>query len=228
VSAPPEERRAILKALRNQSEETTAGIAKARITAGGQLLFELAKSCDSEKLANNIRSLTKATVRKLVPLKTVHIYEMDEGTTEEELAAALVAAIGEEGREAVKIHPLRPGRRGTINATAKVPAGEGTTELLRAGKLKVGFLRCPIRERTELTRCYRCLEYGHTARTCTATDRSSLCRNCAEPGHEAKSCSAVPRCPICTDRGADPSHAQHRAGSARCPATREEQSRVRR
>ena len=51
-----------------------------------------------------------------------------------------------------------------------------TTEvLLKAGKLKVGWVMCHLRERRQVTRCFKYLGSGDIAVDCQDPDRSALC-----------------------------------------------------
>lgn len=93
--------------------------------------------------------------------------------------------------------------------------------LIRCKKVKVGWTSCPVREKLKVLRCYKCLELGHAARTCTSSeDRSNICFKCAQPGHQAKDCSSEIRCTKCNVPG-------HSSDQLQCPVFRQELTRNR-
>src|ERR1700712_2871678 len=85
-----------------------------------------------------------------------------------------------------------------------------------AGKIKIGWTVCRLREATRPKMCFRCLDFGHMAKDCKNTDRSKLCRRCGEEGHIAKDCQKDPRCMLCKEDSKKP----HITGSSRCPRYR--------
>ena len=66
--------------------------------------------------------------------------------------------------------------------------------LLKANHIKIGWVSCRVRRKTEINRCYRCLGFGHMAVNCREPDRSRCCWRCGEEGHAAGSCSRKPWC----------------------------------
>ena len=109
------------------------------------------------------------------------------------------------------VKSIRKSYGGTQIAKISLPA-EAARKALEMGKIKIGWSLCRIRE----TMCYRCLEYGHMAKLCTAEkDRSRLCRKCGVEGHISKSCAAEPNCMLCKSNGG--TDLKHIAGSYRCP-----------
>lgn len=47
-----------------------------------------------------------------------------------------------------------------------------TTRLVRTGHLKMGWVACRVRKKTEVLRCYRCQGFGHMAASCEGPDRA--------------------------------------------------------
>ncbi|KAL7739337.1 hypothetical protein ACLKA6_017732 [Drosophila palustris] len=81
---------------------------------------------------------------------------------------------------------------GTQTASIRLPA-ESARKALSAGRSRrMGKGR--LRERVNITKCYRCLEFGHLAKQCRSeVDRSKLCRRCGKDGHLAKDCKEEPQ-----------------------------------
>jgi len=74
----------------------------------------------------------------------------------------------------------------------------------------LGLTKCIIKIYTQVTQCYNCQGYGHTAVTCKAD--KPTCRHCAQ-AHESRSCSlkdAQPKCANCKGK--------HAASSKNCKA----------
>jgi len=73
-----------------------------------------------------------------------------------------------------------------ISAPMKV-----TQAILRQGRLRVGVVSCSVRHCEAKARCFRCLAYGHEAKSCQGPDRSKCCRRCEQDGHFAITCAAT-------------------------------------
>ncbi|XP_028163725.1 uncharacterized protein LOC114355216 isoform X2 [Ostrinia furnacalis] len=80
----------------------------------------------------------------------------------------------------------------------------------------INWTSCPVRDYTLVTRCYKCHQYGHSAKFCRETE--STCGHCGCAGHTIKECSkllAPSTCATCR-RFNKPS--QHNTGAESCPA----------
>lgn len=133
----------------------------------------------------------------------------------QDVTDALCRVLGEDSRGQVEVTGLRPAFSGTFTCIAKVPWNAKSGELVRSGRLCVGFMRCRVRSKTEVKKCFRCFGYGHTAVRCTEENRKGLCMGCGESGHVAKSCTKPPHCLPCAEHGRD---ADHRSGGNQCEA----------
>ncbi|KAK9708598.1 Endonuclease-reverse transcriptase [Popillia japonica] len=88
---------------------------------------------------------------------------------------------------------------------------EHVLPLIKRRNLRIGWTECGIRERIDLVRCFRCLQYGHKTGECRAqADRSGDCIRCGESGHKGKECTNRNRCTTCNVDG-------HRADQIKCP-----------
>ncbi|KAK9686487.1 Zinc knuckle [Popillia japonica] len=87
--------------------------------------------------------------------------------------------------------------------------------------MRIGWVECGVKERIYLTRCFKCLEYSHKTRDCTAkVDRSDECYKCGSKGHRSKECKNEEKCTKCNvagHRAEKCNVAGHRADQIKCP-----------
>lgn len=196
-----------------------AAVSRIRRTQNGNMLLQLNdKESRTAEFQGRISEVVgqEAEVRLMSHRVEVRIKDIDEITTKEEVSAAIQAQFQEE--IPLENIILRQAYGKTQTAILRMQQ-KGATKLLKAGRIKIGWVVCRIRERTTLTRCFKCLEYGHLARVCKSTeDRSKLCRKCGVEGHIARLCDREPRCMFCAKD--HPNNANHIAGSSTCPVLR--------
>lgn len=111
-------------------------------------------------------------------------------------------------KEAVEVKSLRPGPRGTQNATI-ILAELDTKRLVACHKLRVEMGTIKVEERIDLLKCFRCWDYGHMASSCKGEDRAGACQKCGQTGHMAKECQNNNYCPLCKEE-------RHEAGRRGC------------
>lgn len=88
--------------------------------------------------------------------------------------------------------------------------------LMSKDRVFVNWSSCPVRDFTLVTRCFKCQQYGHAAKSCRQT--SCTCGHCGDQGHSAKECpkkAEEPKCATCL-HFKKPN--KHNTGSADCPA----------
>lgn len=212
----------ILKSVKSDTSLKAIGeaVTKIRRTQKGELLLQFGESgVDTTGFKNSILEKLKgvAEVRTLTQHKIVEVRDIDEISTLEDIEEAIKTQLGlnELPDKAVS---LRKAYGETQIATIAL-AGEPANKLLEAGKMRIGWTICRIRERTELKKCFKCLKFGHIAKQCRSKeDRSKLCRRCGNEGHIAKDCEKEPLCMFCKNQR--PDDAKHIAGSSRCPVFR--------
>lgn len=155
----------------------------------------------------------QAQIKVLTHEMLVKIRDLDEMTTIGKVIRAQANEFNVFSESAIK--RVRVACAVTQTALISLPALEAR-RLLDKPKLKIGWVVCRIREKPDMRRCYRCLEYGHLARACkNEDDRSQNCLKCGEKGHQAKVCEKKPFCGACKRNGREDT--SHQIGSRKCP-----------
>lgn len=110
----------------------------------------------------------------------------------------------------------------TCNFILEVPASIRKA-LITQDRVFINWTSCPVKDFTLVTRCFKCQQYGHAARTCRETTHT--CGHCGQQGHQSNECtkSAEPsQCATCL-RFKKPS--DHKTGELECPARKIAESR---
>lgn len=219
-----------LRAVRSAVDPGEIGvdIKKVSRTQGGHLLVELKggpKAADgAAAFSKAVEERTNGRTGGVVQLGTsleIEIVDLDPGVEEEEVRAALVAAIvapddpdSEATRSQVALTGFWRLRSGVMIATAKIPQTAAKLEAL-----KVGWTVAKVRpRRPEPIRCYRCLGFGHSSIRCKGPDLTDKCRKCGGSGHQEKTCGEEDKCVACDRLGL--AYTPHRSGSSGCLAKR--------
>ncbi|XP_046868973.1 uncharacterized protein LOC124461511 [Drosophila willistoni] len=93
---------------------------------------------------------------------------------------------------------------------------ESGEQAAAGGQIRVGMCICRVRLKTEPRRCYKCLDFGHTAARCRSKhDASKLCFNCGSKDHASKQCDQKAACILCTRHKR--SNTAHNTLSRACP-----------
>ena len=156
-----------------------------RCTRGGDLLLELQSTQNKAEFSEAVKQAVgtdAAAIRGSVPKTSLEIRDMDACTTEEDVRGVITQA-GAGGELAIRITDAN--NKGQRLAIVTVQESKAT-KLLKAGKLKVGWVICRVHRRIPLVRCFRCLGYGHHARDCKGIDRSNTCYKCGQTGQHSR------------------------------------------
>lgn len=184
-------------------EESGAVVRSVRKTQNGAVLLELGKeTTDKEAFRRSIQNAIgdAGQVKSPVSTTTIEIWDLDCLTTKEDVQQALVQETGK--NMDFKVHVFEPNSREQKMALATANA-ETASILLKKGRIKIGWMNCRIRQRVTVTRCHRCLGYGHIKANCNGTDRSRACWKCGKDGHKANGCPSRPdkqSCFLCSER----------------------------
>ena len=213
----------ILRTVKSDPNLAAIGsvVSRIRRTQKGELLLQLneagAKTTEAKESISAALG-THAEVKALTHKTTIECKDIDEVTTKEEIRDAIMEQFGVEEATLTEAISLRETFGHTQTATISLPV-ESAKKLLDVGRIKIGWVVCRIRERTKITKCFKCLEFGHLAKQCkSGVDRSKLCRRCGNGGHIAKDCKEEPSCMFC--RSDQTQDAKHNAGSNKCPVFR--------
>lgn len=98
---------------------------------------------------------------------------------------------------------------------------------VREGRVYVGWLAFKVRGLDDVTRCYRCQEYGHVAARCKLSPNLERCRACNRGGHKERDCKEEKPAPCKNCENMGFSIGLHSMRSADCPAYKVELERVR-
>lgn len=186
----------------------------------GQMMFQLKREENPKRediqaaVSKALGDAAKVTMR--TQEVNIECKDMDEVTTKEEILEALEKELGIEGIPVSAIRSMRRTFVETQTAIISLPL-EQAKKALTAGKVKIGWTICRLREAIRPKMCFRCLGFGHMAKDCKNEDRSKMCRRCGNIGHIARDCEKDPQCMLCKD-GDKP--APHITGSSRCPKFR--------
>lgn len=201
----------LLKMVKNSVNPSELGvdIGDVKKTRDGNLLLTIQNGSDraeifKKELSEKLPGITVSTRTKK---KVIHIKGMDELATEREIRDS-VAKVTSLRPETIDVRALRPAFGNHQNATIIVEE-KAAEELIRLGKIKIGWLNCKLIERKREEKCTRCWDIGHHKSNCKGPNREHLCLKCGKPDHKAAECKNEPYCLQCKEAG-------HQTGSRRC------------
>ncbi|XP_046681479.1 uncharacterized protein LOC124368248 [Homalodisca vitripennis] len=199
-------------------EETETTIKSIRRTQNGDVLLELGKSRDKDGFAASLKAALgdKGSIRTLQPRCSVEIRDLDALSTEDEVIKALKKALPELPGEAggLKVWLTKPNRSQQRMAIAEL-GEKHANKLLSLQHLRFGWVSCRLKQRVIVQRCYRCLAFGHSSRTCRGPDRSFNCLRCGDQGHKKKDCTSSLSCFLCKETGSAGNALGHLPGSGK-------------
>lgn len=205
----------MLKRIKTNDEVKGASetITKITKTRDGHLRMVLSRGTeDSETLTRAISNAigNNASCTRLSDTSLIEIRDADEEATDDEIIRAIEEQTKTKG--IIKITNKRKIDRGTQIVTALVPTS--IVNNLLKDRLRIGFVSCRTRLKTEVKKCFRCQGYGHTRQACTNEERSNLCWKCGEKDHKSKECKNEDRCMLCKKEVSN----DHALGSFKCHA----------
>lgn len=201
----------LLKNVKEKVDIDKEGIdvKKIKKTNKGDLLLEVRGKDSASKLQQSIKStMGNAELIHKTRETVLHIFDIDADITEEQLKTDIRKNIRatDDNLQVISLRSTKWGSQVAIIKLKKEPA----EALIKKGEIKIGWVKCKIKKKLHLTRCFKCLEYGHRKNECKGLDRANVCINCAKEGHVAKDCKNSPHCTKCRIDG-------HRADKMKCP-----------
>jgi hypothetical protein len=88
--------------------------------------------------------------------------------------------------------------------------------LISKDRAYINWSSCPVRDFTLVTRCYKCQQYGHAAKSCRET--TYTCGHCGDVGHSIKECTKKAEQPKCATCWHFKKPSNHITGAIDCPA----------
>lgn len=203
----------ILRTIKNNVNIDEVGIKVKNIkkTAKGEVMLEIEGGKDkAEALKQAIKNSngdTKVTIRNNDDV--IHVSGIDGDVNDAEIAKAIKESVGDANEGDIKILSTRQNLDGSQNAIISLRKGIAT-DLIAKGTIRIGWVHCRVRLRVNVTRCYRCLEFGHLTHECKGQDKTRICLKCGQEGHKARNCQNTNFCLTCKISG-------HRADQMKCP-----------
>lgn len=110
----------------------------------------------------------------------------------------------------------------TCNYVLEVPS-DIRKALISQNRVFINWSSCPVRDFTLVTRCFKCQQYGHAAKSCKQVEYT--CGHCANMGHSIKECPKKEEPPKCATCSLYKKPSNHRTGEVDCPAKKNAEQR---
>ena len=191
-------------------------------TQDSSVLIELSSSKDRQKLLDAVKTVAgpESTVKELIPHLTVEIRSLDGTTGSDEVRQVIKEATKLQNDDDIKVAIFKA--KGTKADMAVVDLPEAAAlKLTKKGRLNNGWSNWQVRLRAEVTRCFKCLGFGHNQWSCKGMDRKFACFKCGVQGHKSEKCPVEKaECFLCRER-ADKAKTDHLPGCGACKCYRE-------
>lgn len=208
-----------------KQENIDKGIIGMRSTKEGKLLITFEKNEDlknkiSSTLVNEKSNGKRIRLLNDEKMETIYIRGMDATAKKEEVLEALDLYVENFYHKTYRLSELRPMANDRQAVTLTINEKDAL-KLLEYRFIMVGFVRCYMERRLNISRCGKCWEYGHGLEACHGTDRTKACYRCGKTGHERINCTQEEYCPLCGING-------HIAGTSKCSVFRHQLSKAKR
>ena len=191
--------------------------------ANNGVLIETTNKDDATRMLQSGKLTAAGLVAGLPEKKRprVIIYNVPTDTSDKDFLTALrnqnLAGMDKgKQREEIKISHKTGNRNAEINNWVLEVTPDIRNALLKQDKVYLGWICLRIRDYVNVSRCYKCQEYGHVSKYCRAT--KDTCGHCGRDGHKFKDCPNTEKdaiCITCKRRGREHNHSSR---SPECPA----------
>jgi len=160
------------------------GINRVQNISKGGLLIECETKEEIDRLSQELKTNLAVNMDIKIPEKKkpkVIIYNLSNDDQKEEIEEAihnyLATTTGMTTQDEVRFKFFTKAKSANLrNAVIEVSPNARKT-LLSSGKVNIGWSRCIVADFISVTRCFKCLGFGHIAKYCSQTQQK--CSNCA-------------------------------------------------
>lgn len=201
-------------------EDTGAEIKTIRKTRDGKVLLEVKGRSSLGSFTQALEDAvgTLGSVKSMVPMKSLEVRDLDCLTERGEVEQALKRDLGDIA--GLRVGLTTPNSRSQMAAIVDLPE-QAAARLLKQGRIRIGWVSCRVKLRTEVKRCFKCLSFGHESGSCAGPDRSKACFRCGKEGHVAKTCKEKALCMVCAEAGVQQQNLGHVLGTGLCKVFRD-------
>ena len=122
-------------------------------------------------------------VRTLVPRVKLEVCDLDACFEKDEVMKALKRELPD-AKENFEVTLTKVNARRLRLAIVKFDERHAI-KLIEAAKLRMGWVPCRVRLRTDVRRCYKCLGFGHWTSQWKGPERHDLCFRCKTERHKS-------------------------------------------
>ena len=147
---------------------------KERLLADKAAITECATGISYKKSRESTRSSPEqhSHWEDMDPSSRLEIFDLDETTTVNDVSDALKRETGVDRDR--KFHIFGPNKRSQFKAVCELEDSHSQS-LLSNMCIQVSWVNCRVRQKRVVTRCHKCLGYGHLKKDCTETDIRNNC-----------------------------------------------------
>lgn len=179
----------LVKKIRDNvnGEELGVRILNAKKNTDGHL--EMRVKGQTSRLTDSLKRVVPGVKTAIkTTMTTLHIRDLEEEVTTNDIIKGIEQALPMELKDHLAVKSIRPAYNNTCRATVQLPPDPARI-LHRRGHIQIGLVSARIRIRSDIQRCSRCWQDGHSPQDCTGEDMRGRCFLCKAPGHIKAQCT---------------------------------------